>query len=515
MSTLAGKTATATSGALTGTSIWTATILISLANFLAVLDMSIANVSVPNIAGGLGASTSQGTWVITSYSVAEAITVPLTGWLARRFGMVRVFVTAIIGFGVCSALCGLAPSLGLLVLFRILQGLAGGPLIPLSQTLLMQILPKKLQPAGLGVWAMTTIVGPILGPILGGVLCDNFDWRAIFWVNVPVAALCAPAVWRMIRSYETPTLKVRVDSVGLGLLVLWVGALQIALDLGREHDWFASPLIVALTLVALIGFAAFVIWEITERDPIVSLKVFRHRGFSSLMLTLALTMGAFFASNVLTPLWLQNYMGYSASWAGYANATLGVSALMVAPLASRAAARPDTRLPIFAGVMFIAVIALLRSTADSQMTFGQISFWVFVMGAGLPFFFLPLTTAALGSVEPEEVTAAAGLMTFIRTFAGAIGTSIVNTTWDSGIARNHAELAGSLNELPAAVAGLARGGLSESQAVVSIDQMVTGQAATLATNQVFFGCAVALAIAACAIWLSPRPKHAADTTAGH
>ena len=238
---------------LTGGSLWSAAILLAVANFLAVLDTSIANVSVPNISGGLAASTSEGTWVITSYAVAEAIIVPLTGWLVSRFGMVRVFVTAMAAFGVCSALCGLATSMSMLVAFRVLQGLAGGPLMPLSQTLLLQIFPKKQQPVATTLWAMTTIVAPILGPILGGILCDSVGWPSIFWVNVPIALLCAPMVWRMIHSYETPTRRTRVDGVGLSLLIIWVGALQMMLDLGKDHDWFSSNMIVALVVIAVIG----------------------------------------------------------------------------------------------------------------------------------------------------------------------------------------------------------------------------------------------------------------------
>ena len=508
-------TSAAESKGLQGGSLWSAAIMLAMANFLAVLDMSIANVSVPNIAGGLAVSSSQGTWVITSYAVAEAIVVPLSGWLVGRFGTVRVFVSAILGFGVCSALCGLAPSLGFLVAFRVLQGVAGGPLMPLSQTLLLQIFPKKLQPVGTTIWAMTTIVGPILGPILGGVLCDHLGWPSIFWVNVPIALVCAPVVWRMIKAYETPIRRARVDGVGLGLLIIWVGALQIVLDLGKDHDWFSSTMIVTLTLIALIGFAAFLIWELTDREPIVSLRVFRHRGFGSSMITLALTMGAFFATNVLTPLWLQNSMGYTATWAGYAAAALGVSALIAAPIAGQLSTRVDPRILVFAGTLWIAIVAFIRSGGDSQMTFGQIALWVFMMGAGLPFFFLPLTSAALGSVETEEIAAAAGLLNFIRTFAGAVGTSVVNTVWENDIARNHAHLAGVLNDSAGTVAGFVQGGMSRAQAVSQLDQIVNGQATMLATNQVFIGCAIVLVLAACAIWLSPKPNPVADTSAVH
>jgi len=296
---------------LAGGTLWLTAILLAVANFLAVLDTSIANVSVSNIAGGLGASNSEGTWVITSYAVAEAIVVPLTGWLVSRFGTVRVFLSAMVLFGVCSALCGLAWSMNVLVGFRVLQGVAGGPLMPLSQTLLLQIFPKRQQPAAMTLWGMTTLAAPIAGPILGGILCDNVGWPSIFWVNVPIALAAPVILWRLIRSYETPTRRVRVDAVGLALLIVWVGALQIVLDLGKDHDWFSSNLIVAISAIAVVGFVAFLIWELTEKTPIVQLAVFRHRGFSMSMITLALAFGALFASNVLTPLWLQTLMGYT------------------------------------------------------------------------------------------------------------------------------------------------------------------------------------------------------------
>lgn len=212
---------------LSGAQLVGAGILLAAANFIAVLDTTIANVSVSTIAGALGASTSQGTYVITSYAVAEAITVPLTGWLANRFGTVRVFILSMVMFGLFSALCGLANSLGMLIAFRVMQGLAGGPLMPLSQTLLLRIFPKEKAPAAVGLWAMTTLVAPIAGPILGGVLCDQYSWPYIFWINVPVALICGYLGWRMLKRFETRTFKLPIDRVGLILMVVWVAALQL------------------------------------------------------------------------------------------------------------------------------------------------------------------------------------------------------------------------------------------------------------------------------------------------
>ncbi|HEX7886534.1 MAG TPA: DHA2 family efflux MFS transporter permease subunit [Phenylobacterium sp.] len=500
---------------LSGSAMILAGLVLAAANFLVVLDTTIANVSVSNIAGALGVSSSQGAWVITSYAVAEAITVPLTGWLAGRFGSVRVFVSGMVGFGICSFLCGLAPSLGLLVLFRILQGLFGGPLMPLSQTLLLKVFPKKYAAAAMGLWAMTTLVAPVLGPILGGILCDNVGWASIFWINVPIALLCGYAAVRLLRRHETSLTKARVDLVGLGLLVVWVGTLQIMIDLGKEHDWFESPLIVVLGLVALIGFAAFLIWELTEKNPIIDLRVFRHRGYSASVVTLSLAFGAFFGINVLTPLWLQQNMGYTATWAGYAAATLGITAVMMSPVAAGLTARVDPRRLVFIGLAWIAFITLMRSGATSQINFFQISHWMLFQGLGLPLFFVALSTLALSSVEPEETASAAGLMNFCRTLSGAFATSLVTTAWTNNASRNQSELTGALNGGQATMDQLSANGLSTEQARGVVDQLVQGQSVMLATNQIFLAMAVLFAISACVVWLAPRPTRLADTSAVH
>ncbi|HQP21118.1 MAG TPA: DHA2 family efflux MFS transporter permease subunit, partial [Phenylobacterium sp.] len=280
---------------LRGAQLLMATLLLGLANFMVVLDSTIANVSVPHIAGSLAVSPSQGTWVITSYNVAEAITVPLTGWLAQRFGPVRVFAFAMAGFGVFSMLCGLAPSFAMLVAFRVAQGFCGGPIMPMSQTLLLHIFPRNRAPQAMGLWSMTTVVAPIAGPILGGLISDNIHWSWIFFINIPVAAFVGIFGYRALIAHDTPTRRIKVDGVGLALLVVWVGALQIMLDKGKELEWFASPVIITLAVTAAIGFCAFLIWELTEKNPIVNLRVFRHRGFSVAVVTISLSFGAFFS----------------------------------------------------------------------------------------------------------------------------------------------------------------------------------------------------------------------------
>jgi DHA2 family multidrug resistance protein len=493
-----------------------AAILLASANFIAVLDMTIANVSVPNISGSLGISSSQGTWIITSYSVAEAIIVPLTGWIAGRFGAVRVFTVAMLLFGGFSAMCAISNSLEMLVAGRIMQGLSGGLLMPLSQTLLLRIFPKDKANAAMGLWAMTTLTAPVLGPILGGSICDTWSWPFIFLINVPLALLCAPAIGKLLKRYETNKISMPIDVVGLVLLIVFVGSLQLVLDLGKEHGWFESTLIVGLAIASAIGFAAFVIWELTEKHPIVDLKVFRHRGFTMSVIVLSLAFGSMFAANVLTPLWLQSYMGYTSTWAGYATAWSGVLAVVAAPIAGMRLAKVDPRRMIFTGLIWIAIVTWLRSSVSNDVTYWQISIPLMLMGLGLPFFFVPLTALSLGSVNPEETASAAGLQNFLRTLSGAFGTSVVQTVWEDKTTYNHEELAGLTDKQGEAMTSLQASGMSHDQALQYLNHMVDGQAVTIATNQVMSIVALCFAIAAAVIWLAPKPKRAVDMTqAGH
>ena len=499
---------------LTGIMLWAAAILLATANFIAVLDMTIANVSVPSISGALGATTSQGTWVITSYSVAEAITVPLTGWLAARFGAVRVFVIAMAMFGACSALCGVSTSLGVLVFARICQGFAGGPLMPLSQTLLLRIFPKEKATAALTIWSMTTLVAPVIGPILGGYLCDNYSWPWIFYINVPIAASCAFIAWTMLKRYEQPLLKNPIDRVGLLLLVVWVGALQLMLDEGKELDWFSSTTIVALAIIAAIGFAAFLIWELHEEHPVVDLRVFRHRGFSVSVLTISLAFAAFFGVNVLTPQWLQTYMGYTATTAGMSTAWSGVSAVLIAPLVALLSSKVDLRRLVFGGVAWLGLATLLRTIATTDMGFWDVSLPILLMGIGMPFFFIPTTSLALASVEEHETASAAGLMNFLRTLSGAFATSLITTLWDDQITRNHAELVGLSDSDQSVRSLLESSGMAADAVLQSLDRLINGQAVMLATNQIMMAVAIVFLVAASVIWLAPKPSRVVDAAAG-
>ena len=501
---------------LTGLPLYIAAILIGLGNFLVVLDTTIANVSVPTIAGNLGVSSTQGTWVITSYAVAEAITVPLTGWLAKKFGAQRTFITCYLAFAVVSLLCGMSSSLGMLLGTRVLLGLFGGPIMPLSQMLLLRIFPKEKATLATVIWAMTTLVGPVAGPILGGIICDNYGWSWIFFIKVPIAAAGGLGLLMLMRGQADPKGQAFLDKVGLALLVVWVGALQIMLDEGRNKDWFASPEIRTLGIVAAIGFVCFLIWELTEKNPIVDLKIFRHRGFVGAATTYAVGFGGFFASIVLLPLWLQSNMGYTATWAGYATGIMGIFAVLCSPLVGKAVERFDPRLIVCAGILGLAGIMLWRVwTFNPEVTFLQMAWPMLLTGPCIVMFFVPVTGLAMASVEHDEQANAAGLSNFMRTLAGAFATSLIQSGWSNATRHNEGEIVNAMQHGRAAIDGMLAQGIPLENAQALLWQVVEGQSVMLATLNMFGVIAVCLGFSAMIIWLVPRPKGPIDTSGAH
>ncbi len=474
---------------LTGRPLLIGSIALSLATFMNVLDTSIANVSLPSIAGDLGVSTDQGTWVITSFAVSNAISLPLTGWLTRRFGQVRLFTASVALFVLASILCALAPSIGLLILFRVLQGAVAGPMIPLSQSLLLSSYPPARAGTALSMWAITTLVAPVVGPVLGGWITDNLSWPWIFYINVPVGVLAGVATWVVYRRRETPAVKLPIDKVGLALLVVWVGALQVLLDQGKDLDWFGSPLIVALAVVAAVAFALFLVWELTETHPIVDLSLFRRRNFWTSSLAMSLGYGAFFGNVVLLPLWLQQYMGYTATLAGVALAPVGLLAILLTPLVGRRVGRTDPRWLVTVAFAVFALVFVMRSHFDTDASMTVILIPTLVQGAAMAFFFVPLISLSLSGLPPERVPAASGLFNFARITAGAFGTSIVTTLWDRRATLHHGRL---IEHLTAgdpttgrALADLAGTGLDAAQRLALLNRGVDQQAFMVASDDVF------------------------------
>ncbi|WBY01488.1 DHA2 family efflux MFS transporter permease subunit [Ramlibacter tataouinensis] len=496
------------------------TIALSAATFMNVLDTSIANVSLPAIAGDLGVSPNQGTWVITSFAVANAVSVPLTGWLAQRIGQVRLFVGSVILFVIASWLCGLAPSMGLLIAARALQGFVAGPMIPLSQTLLLASYPPALAGLAMALWAMTTLVAPVLGPLLGGWITDNISWPWIFYINVPVGLVAAASAWAIYHRRESVTRQLPIDKVGLALLVVWIGALQMMLDLGKEHDWFHSPLIVALAIVAAVGFAYFLLWELTEDHPVVDLRLFARRNFWAGTLSVSVAYGLFFGNVVLLPLWLQQFMGYTATDAGMIMAPVGLLALVLSPFVGKTVAKVDPRrYATFAFIVF-ALVLWMRSRFATTADFGTLMVPTIVQGVAMAFFFIPLTTITLSGLPPERIAAASGLTNFVRITAGALGTSIFTTSWESRSALHHAQLAEAVNAgnpaVEAALAGLQAQGLTAQQALAQVNRLADQQAFTMAATDLFWLSALFFLVLIPLVWLSrPQPMGApGDAAAG-
>ncbi|MET4575176.1 DHA2 family efflux MFS transporter permease subunit [Ottowia thiooxydans] len=506
---------------LTGSARVLGTLALSAATFMNVLDTSIANVSLPAIAGDLGVSPVQGTWVITSFAVANAISVPLTGWLTQRIGQVRLFMASVLLFVLTSWLCGLAPSMGMLIAFRALQGFVAGPLIPLSQTLLLSSYPPAKAGLAMAMWSITTLVAPIMGPLLGGWITDNVSWPWIFYINVPVGLLAAAATWALYRERETMTRKVPIDAVGLSLLVIWVGALQLMLDKGKELDWFHSGQIIAFAVVAVVGFAFFLIWELTEEHPIVDLSLFKRRNFWSAALATAVGYGVFFGNVVILPLWLQQFMGYTATQAGMIMAPVGLFAIVLSPIVGLTLHKVDPRRYATFSFLVFALILWMRSHFTTQTDFGTIMIPTLIQGVAMAFFFIPLVTITLSGIEPSRLPAASGLSNFMRITAGAIGTSVATTMWEDRAAMHHANLAENINHgsqvAMSTLEGLQARGMSHEQALSYINNLTTQQAYMLSTQEIFYGSAFLFLMLIPLVWLAKRPKSgasAADAAAG-
>lgn len=507
----AGGAPAGTAGAfapLQGSARTLGTIALSLATFMNVLDSSIANVSIPAIAGDLGVSPAQGTWVITSFGVANAIAVPLTGWLTRRFGQVRLFTTSVLLFVLASWLCGLAPSIEALIAFRVMQGLVAGPMIPLSQTLLLASYPPAMAGTAIAMWGMTTLIAPVMGPLLGGWITDHIAWPWIFYINVPVGLVAAAMTWSIYHSRDPGPRRVPIDGVGLALLVVSIGSLQVMIDKGKELDWFGSTEIVTLAVVAVVGTAFLVAWELTDRHPIVNLRLFARRNFLIGTITLSLAYGLFFGNVVLLPLWLQQWMGYNATWAGMVMAPVGLLALVLSPWVGRNMHRFDPRILVSVSFLGFALVLWMRAQFNTQVPLPVILLPVFLQGAAVAFFFIPLQGIIFRGLPPEEMPSASGLSNFCRITAGAIGTSLFTTWWEQRAQLHHARLIETLQ--PARLALLpgtdpvAAATGSPQAATAVLARLVDQQAYTLAVTDLFLLSSV-LFIALLALVWATRP----------
>ncbi len=482
---------------------------LALGTFMQVLDGTIANVSLPTIAGNLGVSSDNSTWIVTAFAVANGAAVPLTGWLMGRFGVVRTFCVSVFLFTIASFLCGIAWNLPSLIGFRILQGAVSGPMIPGSQALLIAIFPSDKRGTALGIWSMTTLVAPIMGPILGGYISDNYHWSWIFLINVPFGLFCAATCWRGLKSRETATRKLPIDQVGLILLVLWVGALQIVLDLGKNDDWFESNRIIVCAIIAAIGFVAWLIWELTDANPAVNLTLFAKRNFAIGTIAFCLGYAVFFANTLLLPLWLQTQMGYTATWAGLVAAPSGLVAVMLTPFVAKMTGRVDAR--ILASIAFASfgLSYYLRSGYTTTASFSDLMLPLLVQGIAMSTFFLAMLTISLDGIPPERLPSATGLSNFVRITAGSFAASIITTAWDRREALHQSRLAEAVGTgVPyrMATGGLTQMGLTDTQAAGAVTRQMVGQAYLLASTDLFRISAWLCIILIVLVWFTKRPS---------
>lgn len=485
------------------------TFALSLATFMNVLDTTITNVAIPAIAGNLAVSPNQATWVITSFSVSMAIALPLTGWLAKRYGEVRLFVGSVLLFTIASWLCGLAPNLSTLITFRVLQGAVAGPMIPLSQSLLLSNYPDRKKGMALAVWSMTTVVAPIFGPIFGGWLTDNVSWPWVFYINLPVGLISATLVWRLLGKRDTATIKLPIDKVGLGLLIIGVSTLQLMLDKGNELDWFESTQIVTLAAVAVMALTFFVAWELTEHHPIVDLTLFKRRNFAVGTIAIALGYMIFFGSVLILPLWLQTQMGYTATWAGLAAAPIGVLSLVFSPLVGRNLHNIDLRILVSIAFFVFAAVSFWSASFNTDVTYVQLALPRLLQGIGVACFFIPLVSILLSGLPPQRIASASGLSNFFRILGGSVGASLSVTLWGRRETLHQSQLVERAHDsnIPTiqALDQLQALGVDQAGTLARLDHIVSKQAYMLAINDFFLLAGVGFLFLLVFVWLARPP----------
>lgn len=489
------------------------TLSLSLGIFMNVLDVSIANVAIPTIAGDLAVSPDNGTWVITSFAVSQAIMLPLTGWLARRFGEVRLYVISTLLFTITSVLCGLSANLPMLIIFRVLQGAVSGPMIPLSQSILLANYPDEKKGFATGIWAMTAVVGPIFGPIMGGWITDNYTWPWIFYINLPVGIFSAVFTWITLTGRETKTVKAPIDMVGLILLIFGVGCLQVLLDKGNDLDWFHSNFILVLGIISLVSMSFLIVWELTDKAPIIDLSLFARRNFTIGTIALSLGFLVYFSNVVIFPLWLQTQMGYTPTWAGLAAAPVGILPFFLTPFVGNYMGKFDLRIITSLGFLIFAVTSFWQANFYTDVGFSQLIQPRFVQGLGITFFFTPLISIVISGMPPQRMASALGLANFCRILGGSFGTSLSVTIWDRRESFHHSRLVENINHFnPASTSALHQLqsiGLNEQQGYGFIDAVITNQSFMLSTDDIFWLSGWIFVCLLVVIWFAKPPFLAA------
>jgi DHA2 family multidrug resistance protein len=410
---------------------WLIAATVMLATFMEVLDTSVANVSLPHIAGNLSASVDEATWVLTSYLVANGIVLPMSGWFSILFGRKRFYMTCVVIFTVSSMACGLAPSLPLLVLFRILQGLGGGALQPISQAILVESFPREKQGMAQAVYGMGVVVAPVIGPTLGGWITDNYSWRWIFFINIPVGILSLVMTYMMV--HDPPYLAdrrkkgVSIDGVGIGLLALGLASLELMLDEGQKEDWFSSRMIVTAAVLGAFGLISVVLWELRQKQPVVDFRMLKDRNFAIATGAMFLLGFVLYSSTALIPIFLQTLMGYNATLSGEVISPGGIAIIIMMPIVGRLVSKVDPRWLVMSGLAVSAVGLFQMSHFDLDITFRNAMTARIVQSIGLAFLFIPINVTAFAFVPKEKTNYATGLVNLARNIGGSSGIALTTT----------------------------------------------------------------------------------------
>jgi DHA2 family multidrug resistance protein len=507
---------------------WLIAVAVMFGTFMEVLDTTVVNVSLPHIAGSLSVTPEEATWALTSYLVANAIVLPITGWLANYFGRKRLLLSAVVGFTAASFMCGFAPNLAFLVIFRIVQGLTGGVLQPVSQAVMLEAFPPAQRGKAMGFWGLGIVVAPMLGPVLGGWLTDNYSWRWVFYVNIPVGV--ASIIMTKMFIFDPPYIRRaagKVDTWGIGMLAVGIAALQIVLDKGQQEDWFSSTWISALMVVAGVMLASFIARELIAKTPVLNLRVFKERTYATgvfLMTTLGFVL---YGSLVLLPLFLQTVLGYPAIEAGIAMAPRGLGSFIAMPIVGFLTAKIDPRKLLCTGLIGGAFTLFALGSLNLQVGYWDIFWPQFFQGLSMGLIFVPLTTVTMSLIAREEMGNATSIFNLMRNLGGSVGIATIatmlsrNTQTQYNIMGTHVSAFDARTRalLDQVRAGFVAAGMdvhtASSAAYASLSGMVSKQAVMVAFVQLFRILALVFAVVVPLVFIMRRPKSGQPAAAAH
>ncbi len=507
---------------------WMIAVAVMFGTFMEVLDTTVVNVSLPHIAGSLSVTPEEATWALTSYLVANAIVLPITGWLANYIGRKRLLMSAVVGFTASSFMCGFAPNLAWLVIFRIVQGLTGGVLQPVSQAVMLEAFPASQRGKAMGFWGLGIVVAPMLGPVLGGWLTDNYSWRWVFYINIPVGI--ASILMTKMFIFDPPYIRrttAKVDAWGIGMLAVGIAALQVVLDKGQQEDWFSSNWIKSLAGLSIFMLLLFIVHELRAKDPVLNLRVFKERTYATgvfLMTTLGFVM---YGSLVLLPLFLQTVLGYPAIEAGIAMAPRGLGSFIAMPVVGFLTAKIDARKLLIVGLLGGAVTLFMLGSLNLQIGYWDIFWPQFFQGLTLGLIFVPLTTVTMSLISREEMGNATSLFNLMRNMGGSVGIAAIATMLSRNTQAQYNNLGTHVSSfdmhtralLDQIRAGFVARGMdfttATSAAYAALSGMVSQQAVMVAFVQLFRILALVFAVVVPLVFIMRKPKAGQAATSAH